>query len=74
MTDHVTVLSGTLNFGTGDKLDTTKTKALTPGSFHITPAKTNHFLWTSEETVVQVHGVGPMDIHYVNPEDDPRKK
>ena len=33
VTDHVTVLSGTLNFGTGDKLDTTKTKALTPGSF-----------------------------------------
>ena len=42
VTDHVTVLSGTLNFGTGDKLDTTKTKALTPGSFAITPAKTNH--------------------------------
>ena len=28
--DHVTVLSGTLNFGFGDKLDTEKTKALTP--------------------------------------------
>ena len=72
--DHVTVLSGTLNFAFGDKLDTEKTKALTPGSIVITPPKTNHFLWTSEETVVQVHGVGPMDIHYVNPEDDPRKK
>ena len=74
VTDHVTVLSGTLNYGFGDKLDTEKTKALTPGSTVITPPKTNHFLWTSEETVVQVHGVGPMDIHYVNPEDDPRKK
>ena len=72
--EHVTVLSGTLNSGTGDKLDTTKTKALTPGSFEIMPAKTNHFAWTSEETVVQVQGVGPVDIHYVNPEDDPRKK
>jgi hypothetical protein len=36
--------------------------------------KTNHFVWTSEETVVQVHGVGPQDIIYVNPADDPRKK
>jgi hypothetical protein len=70
----VTVLSGTLNSETGDKLDTTKTKALTAGSFEIMPAKTNHFAWTSEETVVQIHGVGPMDIHYVNPEDDPQKK
>jgi hypothetical protein len=60
--------------GTGDKLDTTKTKALPPGSTAIMPAKTNHFVWTSEETVVQVHGVGPQDIIYVNPEDDPRKK
>jgi quercetin dioxygenase-like cupin family protein len=72
--EHVTVLSGTLNMGTGDKLDTTKTKALPPGSTAIMPAKTNHFVWTSEETVIQVHGVGPQDIIYVNPEDDPRKK
>jgi quercetin dioxygenase-like cupin family protein len=72
--EHVTVLSGTLNSGTGDKLDTTKTKALTPGSFEIMPAKINHFGWTSEETVIQVQGVGPVDINYVNPEDDPRKK
>ena len=72
--ERVTVLSGTFNFGTGDKLDTTKSKALTPGSFEIMPAKTNHFAWTSEETVVQIQGVGPVDINYVNPEDDPRKK
>ena len=72
--EHVTVLSGTLNSGTGDKLDTTKTKALIPGSFEIMPAKTNHFVWTSEETVIQVHGVGPWVVNYVNPEDDPRKK
>ena len=59
--ERVTVLSGTFNFGTGDKLDTTKSKALTPGSFEIMPAKTNHFAWTSEETVVQIQGVGPVD-------------
>jgi quercetin dioxygenase-like cupin family protein len=72
--EHVTVLSGTLNFGTGDKFDAEKTKALTPGSTVIIQPKTKHFSWTSEETVVQVHGVGPQDIIYVNPEDDPRKK
>jgi hypothetical protein len=70
----VTVLSGTFNLGMGDKLDTEKTKALTPDSTAIIQPKTNHFVWTSEETVVQVHGVGPQVISYVNPEDDPRKK
>ena len=36
--------------------------------------KTNHFAWTKEETIVQVHGVGPWGFTYVNPADDPRKK
>ena len=37
-------------------------------------AKTTHFAWTSVETIVQVHGVGPWAVNYVNPADDPRKK
>jgi hypothetical protein len=36
--------------------------------------KTNHFAWTKEETIVQVHGVDPWAVNYVNPADDPRKK
>jgi quercetin dioxygenase-like cupin family protein len=72
--EHVTVLSGTYNFGTGDKFDKEKTKALTSGSTVIIQPKTNHFVWTSGETVIQVHGVGPQDNHYVDPADDPRKK
>ena len=72
--ERVTVLSGTFNFGTGDKLDKEKTKAFTAGSVVIIQPKTNHFAWTSEETVIQLSGVGPQDINFVNPEDDPRKK
>ena len=26
------------------------------------------------ETVLEVHGMGPFDIHYLNPADDPTKK
>ena len=72
--EHVTVLSGTLNMGIGDKLDTKKTKALSAGSVVIIPAKTNHFGWTKKATMVQTHGVGPWGITYVDPADDPRKK
>ena len=72
--EHVTVISGTLNFGMGDKLDEAKTKPLSVGSVAIMPPKTNHFGWTKEETIVQVHGVGPWGLTYVNPADDPRKK
>lgn len=72
--EHVTVLSGTFHMGAGDKLDTTKTKALPPGAFAIMQPGTRHFAWTAEETVVQIHSVGPWGITYVNPADDPRKK
>jgi hypothetical protein len=31
-----------------------------------------HFAWATGETEVQVHGMGPFALHYVNPADDPR--
>jgi quercetin dioxygenase-like cupin family protein len=73
-TEHLTILSGAINLGRGDTLDKAKTTALPTGSLVILPANTNHFLWTAEEATVQVHGVGPVAITYVNPADDPRTK
>ncbi len=72
--EHVTVLSGGFNFGEGDKLDKSKTKLVPVGGFAYVLARHNHFAWTTEETVIQLHGVGPWGITYVNPADDPRKK
>src|SRR5262245_46989238 len=70
--EHVTVLSGTFNMGTGDKLDPSHSKALSPGSVAIIQPKTHIYAWTKEETVVQLHGVGPRAATYVQPADDPR--
>jgi hypothetical protein len=72
--ERVTVLSGIFHMGVGDKLDMQKTTPLAPGSIAIMQPKTNHFAWTQEETVVQLNGVGPWGITYVNPKDDPRKQ
>jgi hypothetical protein len=33
---------------------------------------TRHFLLSKADTVIQVHGVGPFTITYVNRVDDPR--
>jgi anti-sigma factor ChrR (cupin superfamily) len=71
--ERVTVLSGTFNMGVGDKLDMQKSMSLSPGSMMIMQPKTNHFAWTKEEVVVQLSGIGPWGITYVNPADDPRK-
>ena len=72
--EHVTVLSGTGYFGLGDTFDPTKGQVLPPGSFVLIPPKTPHFAWAKEEIIVQLHGVGPWGITYVNPADDPSKK
>ena len=72
--EHATVLSGALNMGVGEKFDPTKTRSLGPGSVSIMQPGTNHFAWFGEETVIQLHGVGPWTVTYVNPADDPRKK
>lgn len=72
--ERVTVLSGTFNYGMGDKLDPQMTKALGPGSVVVMQPKMSHFVWTREETVIQLNVMGPWGITYVNPADDPRKK
>ena len=72
--EHVTVLSGTLNIGMGDAWDETKGKALSAGSFAAMPPQMRHFAWTSEATIIQLHGTGPWGISYVNSADDPRNR
>jgi quercetin dioxygenase-like cupin family protein len=72
--EHTTVIAGVLNMGVGDKLDESKTTSLPVGGMSIMQPKTIHFATTNEETTIQVHGIGPWEIIYVNPDDDPRKK
>jgi len=33
-----------------------------------------HYAWAEVESIVQINGVGPFDITYVNPKDDPRQQ
>ena len=68
------LLSGTFNYGMGDKLDLRETRALGPGSVVVMQPKMNHFVWTKDETVLQLNVMGPWGVNYVNPTDDPRKK
>jgi hypothetical protein len=73
MTERVTILSGALHVGMGDKLDRQASQALKAGGFVSLPAKMHHFAWTVTPTVVQINLEGPFDIFYVNPGDDPQK-
>ena len=71
--EHVTVLQGTLLIAYEKGKDLAK-QSLPAGSFMRMPKEMRHFAWAKGETIIQVHGVGPFDITYVNAADDPRKK
>jgi quercetin dioxygenase-like cupin family protein len=71
--ERVTVISGTFYLGMGDKFDPSKGREMPAGSFGTWAAGMKHFVWVKGETVIQLHGVGPWSLTYVNAEDDPRK-
>ncbi|MEQ1354491.1 MAG: cupin domain-containing protein [Candidatus Acidiferrum sp.] len=69
--ENVTVLSGTFMAGMGDKYDESKMITLAAGSYVFMPRRMHHFAGAKGAALVQVHGVGPFKINYVNPADDP---
>ena len=73
VTERVTVLSGSLSFGHGEKWDNKELKELKAGGVVIVPSGHAHFVQTKSDTVVHLQGVGPWGINYIDPKDDPRK-
>jgi hypothetical protein len=72
-TERVTVLSGALRVGMGDRIDRAHSATLAPGGYVSLPGSMHHYAWTSTPTVVQIGLEGPFDIFYVNSGDDPQK-
>jgi len=72
-TENVTVISGTLLVGMGDTFDTKAMNTFKPGGFGSILGGVHHFAMSKGSTEVQIHGVGPFDLIYVNPADDPQK-
>jgi quercetin dioxygenase-like cupin family protein len=72
--EHVTVISGSFYMGLGERFDKARSTKLPEGGFAVMAIGTRHFAWTDEEAVIQVHGVGPWGITYVDPATDPRAK
>jgi anti-sigma factor ChrR (cupin superfamily) len=69
--ENVTVLSGTFALGMGEKFNPATMKELPVGGFGLLPAEMRHFAMAKTEATVQVHGIGPFVLTYVNPADDP---
>jgi pimeloyl-ACP methyl ester carboxylesterase len=68
-----TVVSGTWQFGYGDRFDENALTRLPPGSVYSEPGGGKHFARTGADPVlVQITGIGPTDTRYVQLSDTPQ--
>jgi mannose-6-phosphate isomerase-like protein (cupin superfamily) len=72
--ENVTVLSGTAHIAMGGTFDAKKGETVRAGGFFTAKQGMQHYFWVTGPALIQVHGMGPFAINYVNPADDPRNK
>ncbi len=72
--EAVTVLDGSFLIGMGDQFSESSLKTLATGSYGRMPADMHHFAAAKGETTIQISGMGPFQMTYVNSSDDPRNQ
>lgn len=73
--ESVTVLSGTIYHETGRTFRREGGTKMGQDGFFSLPQDMAHTVWTQDQAaVIQVSGVGPFGVNYINPADDPSKK
>ena len=56
----------------GNTVDREHGKLVEAGGYVFLPANMPHSLWTTTDaSIIQVTGMGPFGLNYVNPADDP---
>jgi hypothetical protein len=66
------VSAGKLSYGMGDKADPANAGSLEKGYHVVMQAGMNHWVSTTEPLEMEVSGMGPFEIVYADPKDDPR--
>jgi hypothetical protein len=64
--EHIVVVHGTWYLGTGDRFSRDDLQELAVGTYALVPKKMNHFAWSKGATIIQVHGIGPFRINFVD--------
>ncbi len=65
--ENITVLKGAFLVGMGETFDESKLQTMNVGNFLTMAKEMRHFGLCKGETIVQVHGMGPFKINWVNP-------
>lgn len=71
--EHVTVVDGTFYMGTGKDFNASAATPIKKAGFALMPVGYAHYAYSKTKTIIQLHGIGPWGVTYVNDSDDPRK-
>ncbi len=71
--EHITVLRGTFLLGFGEDFSLHGLASFPADGFVTAGANMPHFASARGVTEVQVHAIGPFQLTYVHPEDDPTR-
>ena len=63
--ERITVISGAVGLGLGEKFDENAGRELKAGDFAMIPAGLPHFAWAPSEAVLQIHSEGPFERKFV---------
>lgn len=63
--ERVTILSGRVGVGFGGRVDETRLRYFNAGDYYVNPAHSHHFVVFPEDSVVQITGQGPWEVHPV---------
>ena len=66
--ERVTVLSGSVYVGFGDKVDRNKSVKFTAGGYYVNTQMLHHYVWTDEPAEIQITGIGSWVVKYVENE------
>jgi len=65
--EHITVVQGTWYFGLGERFDAGALQEIKAGGYAFAPKGSSMFGYAPDEAIVQVHGIGPFEIHWHDP-------
>ncbi len=65
--ERVTVLSGRVGVGFGNRFDTTRLRYFRAGDYYVNPAHSPHFVFFPEASEVQITGLGPWQVRPLPP-------
>ncbi len=71
--ERVTVISGVVHLGIGEKFDESAGREMKTGDFVTVPPGVPHFAWAIGEAVLQIQSEGPFERKFVEPAGEPAK-